>query len=175
MGQTKKAFSLVEALIFVLMALSLISIVMGLIRAARVQDEFNAEKLDTVVQLTMALEKIRRDACVSDRGAPSEDGKTLSMESRSGSDLPNGGTIQYTWNEKKGSLTRSGEKVSSSKLLAFTATGSPSLVTLGLLAGPATPSVCRSKAPPTQLTAPVLFRKEALRNKFIEWVPDRSE
>jgi len=174
-GIERRAFSLIEALVFAVLALSLFAIVIGLVRAARIHDEFTSEKLDIVSQLTMVLEKVRRDACVSDRGVPSEDGKTLRMETRSNGDSQVSGNVEYSWSEKGGSLSRSGERVGSSKLLAFAATGTSSLVTVGLLAGPANPRVWGTKAPSTELVAPILFRKEAVRSRFSEWVPDQAE
>lgn len=172
----RSGFSVTETMIMALCGILLFIVIMGMVRASRWQDEWNAGRLDGVTAAVVTLERVRQDAWVSREVATVGEGGALRFAVHGDSTTEPTRTVDYGWAGPGQPLMRNGKPIATARLQGFGVTSGERLTTIEVLSGQASDQRLRGPRPrPTQVTMALYLRESALRARYPQWVGHRLE
>ena len=152
----RAGLTLIELMFCLIAGLVVLMVLLGLLRSARVQDDWTSGQLDSLGTLSLAFSHLRRDLEQACSVAVDGDGAGVLIEQQRRS-------IRYRWG---GALTRNGRALAPAGNVRGAAAGER----VGLTA---VSRGDRGHALAAEIS--LLCRQQLLRGRYPEWVPDRSE
>ena len=155
---TRRAFTLVEVGFFSALGLVLLVLVLGLLRAVHVHDEWTSHELDAIESTVRTADVLRRRALESDRIAPSPGGGLTFWRRGEGDKAWE--PRRVTWPAPQSPLKVDGMSLSDARLEGFEVTAGGVKLTCGK------PAV---RGHSVSVSVPLPAREQSLRKDYPEW------